>query len=195
MRDQPGTPAPGPGRAAAGSRPMGRGSQSPAMGQGVPGGGAQVPPSRTPGAPPRLKPISVEELVQTDVVTVESDAVVDDAVAAMAENDVGSVVVVDDDGPVGIVTDRSITLALLEYPELVQESISTLVDEELVTTTTDASVFDAIDEMKERGIRRLPVVDQQGKLEGIVTLDDIFVALVHELDVATDVIEEQSPRF
>lgn len=144
---------------------------------------------------PRLAPVSVEEIVQTDVVTARPDAPVASVVAQMAEEQVGSVVITEDERPVGIVTDRTIALALETTPDVSDREIRELVGEELVTGSTDMSVFDVLQVLGDNGIRRLPIVEEDGTLSGIVTLDDVVVLLSTELANATDVIEAQSPRF
>lgn len=144
---------------------------------------------------PQLRPVTVEDIVQTDVVTAEPDTPVATVAAKMAEKDVGSVVVVEDDVPVGIVTDRSIVLALESDPDVSERTVEEIADEPLVTGTTDMTVFKAIRRMREDTVRRLPIVDENGALEGIVTLDDVLVVLGTELNNATEIIKEQSPRM
>lgn len=141
-----------------------------------------------------MQPVTLEEVVRTDVVTAEPDTPISTVVARMAEEDVGSVVVVEESRPVGIVTDRTIALALDGTPDVTDRRVEELVSGDLVTATTDTSVFDAIDTMQEAGIRRLPVVGEEGDLEGIVTLDDIVVLLCSELGDVTGIIESQMPR-
>ncbi|QLG64341.1 CBS domain-containing protein (plasmid) [Halorarum salinum] len=141
-----------------------------------------------------LQPVTLEDVVRTDVVTADPDERVSDVVARMAEENVGSVVVVEEGRPVGIVTDRTVALALHGTPDVAEKQVEDLVPEDLVTATTDASVFDAVDTMREAGIRRLPVVGEEGDLEGIVTLDDVVVLLCSELGDAAEVIESQMPR-
>lgn len=145
---------------------------------------------------PRLRPVTVDDIVQTDVVTVEEDEPVTTAISRMASEDVGSVIVVDADGkPVGIVTDRKVALALEEMEDLRDRTVEDLTDGEMVTGGTDMSVFDALNRLSDESIRRLPIVDEDGTLEGIVTLDDIIVLLATELDTAAEIIEAQSPRL
>jgi CBS-domain-containing membrane protein len=57
------------------------------------------------------------------------------------------------------------------------------------------NVYEAINQLSDEEIRRLPVVDEDGELVGIVTLDDLLVLLSRELSMAGDIIEEQSPRL
>jgi CBS domain-containing protein len=155
------------------------------MGVGATGGGHQ----------PRLQPITVENIVATDVVTAQRDTPIATVVAEMAEKEVGSVVVVEDDEPVGILTDRKIALALESTPDVSERTAGDLTGGDLVTGSTDMNVFEAIDLLSDHEIRRLPVVDDDGSLAGILTLDDIVVLQGSELNKATQIIKAQSPRL
>jgi len=143
----------------------------------------------------QLQPVRVEDIVQEDVVTVQPDTPLTNVVSQMADRDVGSVVVVEDDEPQGVVTDRKIALALDDRQNIEEMTARDLTDGgDLVTGSTEMSVFDALQEISDAGIRRLPVVDD-GELQGIVTLDDVLVLLGSELNKATEVIRKQSPRY
>lgn len=144
---------------------------------------------------PQLRPVVIEELVETDVVTAERDTPVQDVVADMAQEDVGSVVVVEDERPVGILTDRTIALALESTTDLSDQQAEDLLTDSIVTGTAEMSVFEAIRWLEEEEIRRLPIVDEEGQLTGIVTLDDILVLLSTELGNLTSVVKAQSPRL
>lgn len=151
----------------------------------------QTPPQQSP----QLRPVTIEDIVQTDVVTAERDTPIPTVVAEMAEKDVGSVVVVEDNSPIGIITDRTIALALESNPDISDQTAEDIVAENLVTGTMEMSVFDALRRLEEEDIRRLPIVDDDGELQGIVTLDDILVLLGTELENATAIIQSQSPRY
>ena len=142
-----------------------------------------------------MRPIRVEEVAAEDVVTAQRDTPVSNVVAEMAERDVGSVVVVENDQPVGIITDRKIALALENTPDVANKEAGDLISGDLVTATTSMSVFDALQQLNDEGIRRLPIVDDDGDLQGIITLDDILVLLGSELNKIGETIEKQSPRF
>lgn len=143
-----------------------------------------------------MQSVTIDDIVQTDVVTAEQDTPIATVVAEMAEQDVGSVVVVVEDAePTGILTDRKICLALEEDPQVTERTAGDLTTGDLLTATTEESVFDAIQQMGDESVRRLPIVDDDGRLEGIVTLDDILVLLGAELHNAVDIIKEQSPRI
>lgn len=134
-------------------------------------------------------------MVAEDVVSVERDTPVSTAVAKMSDRDVGSVVVVEDRQPVGILTDRKVALALEERPNVADRSVEELIGRDLVTVDASTTIFEALQLMSDEGIRRLPVVDEDGRLRGIVTLDDALVLLTNELDKLATTVREQSPRL
>lgn len=183
---------------------MGQPSQGPSQGGMPPSsmGGPQGAPQQmgTTGQLGRiegrgLQSPSINEIIQTDVVTVEPDTEITEVVEKMANEEVGSVIVLDDEHPIGVITDRSIALSLAESTDVSDRTAEDFASGEVVTGNTDMTVFDVLDQLEDNDIRRLPIVDEEGSLEGIVTLDDIFVLVNAEMDNATSVIESQSPRF
>lgn len=95
----------------------------------------------------------------------------------MAQVDCGFLPVIDADRRVvGLVTDRDICLAVTLRDELpsslkVQDAISG----EVYSCAADEEITEALNTMREYGIRRLPVLDMAGRLEGILSLDDIVL--------------------
>jgi len=166
---------------------------------GAPGAGgmqAGQPGMQQASMAPQLQPISLENIIQTDVVTAERDTPIRTIVAKMAEREVGCVVLVEDEKPIGLLTDRKIALTLEETPDLADRTAEELLSEELVTGQSDMTFFEVIDRLNEAGVRRLPIVDEDDEtLAGIVSLDDILVVLGVELRNAAGIIEEQSPRL
>jgi len=107
----------------------------------------------------------------------------------------GSVVVVEEDRPIGLITDRKVALALEETPDIAQRPADELLHGEVFTADPSMSVFDAIQVMSDEGIRRLPIVDDNGALRGIVTLDDALVLLGGVVSDISETVESQSPRL
>jgi CBS domain-containing protein len=128
----------------------------------------------------------ISEVMTASVVTAPVGAAVREVAELMRERNVGSVVLVDDDGnPVGFVTDRDLAVSVLadgrDPADLAADHASTPV----VTGSPAMDVREAAELMTGHGIRRLPVVDG-GRLTGIVTLDDLAVRtgdleLAHQL--------------
>lgn len=122
----------------------------------------------------------VRDFCTRAVVTVGADASVREAARIMRRNGVGAVVAVaeQDQRPLGVLTDRDIVLefvateaspdtvavrdALLRPPVLIEEN---------------ASLGEAIARMRSAGTRRLPVVDSAGRLTGMLSADDVHLAL------------------
>lgn len=130
--------------------------------------------------------MSVGEYCNRELVIVTRNEPVSEAVSLMRSRHVGDVVVVDRQGdlvlPIGILTDRDIVIQLLaENVNLDTINIGDVMSDNLVTINEDTSLMDTIKFMSEKGVRRLPVVNGQGNLEGIVTADDIIELVAEQL--------------
>lgn len=145
--------------------------------------------------PPQIQSVDIEDIVQTDVVTAEPDTPIPTLSAKMEQEDVGAVVIVDDDEPVGVVTDRTIALLLQEKEDVTEVKAQDIMPGDITTGTTMLTVKEALQQMNEEEIRRLPIVDEDGTLEGIITLDDLLVLLSEELETATEIIKSQASRL
>jgi CBS domain-containing protein len=100
----------------------------------------------------------------------------------MREHGVGAVVVVDDKGiPQGILTDRDVAIAVAANERDPYTAVRHIMREELVTIGETKGIFNAAEVMDKYQVRRLPIVDSDGKLVGIVTMDDLLALLAREL--------------
>lgn len=199
---QQGGPVGGP--QSGGGAPTQQWHQPPGQSMGQPGQSMGQQPPQQPGMGPgpaagrqrpQMQPITIDRIIETDVVTTEPDASISSVAESMAKEDVGCVVVVEDEKPVGIVTDRKLGLTLEDPSKVSKMTAEDLVEGDIVTGTTEMSVYEALDRMEENSIRRLPIVDEDEKLEGIVTLDDLLVLFGSELSSAAQIIKAQSPRL
>lgn len=159
----------------------------------------QSPPA-SQAQPPRrgmfsLETIRINEVARDDVYTAERDTTIPTILEGMADLDVGSVVIVEGDQPVGIITDREIALALTNTPDIVDKTADEFTDEDLVTVSNEDDVFEVLDTMSEAGVRRIPIVDDDGDLTAIVTLDDILVFLEQNLHEVSETIRSQFPQI
>ena len=121
-----------------------------------------------------------------EVVTAGRETSTAEAARLMRNAHVGDVVVVDElDGrriPRGIVTDRDIVVSVVAKgldPETI--SVGEIMAPGLAVGRQRDGVAHSIDVMREKGIRRLPIVDSQGGLVGIVSIDDLFAFLAMEI--------------
>jgi len=130
------------------------------------------------------------------VVFTRPDTSIVDAVGLMKAHHVGDVVVVQEpDGervPIGILTDRDVALAVDRLLRLPRLRVADVMSVELVTSPEGDSLYDVLKKMQSHGVRRLPVINDRGGLEGILTFDDVIELLSEELtDLAKLVAKEQ----
>ncbi len=106
-----------------------------------------------------------------------------DAAHAMSAQTVGAVVVVSDDGrPIGMLTDRDIVLrVVVAGRDPARTSLEEVMTRGTVFLSHDATFESATEIMRDCGMRRLPLVDEHGRLDGLVSLDDIVMLLGMEL--------------
>lgn len=122
--------------------------------------------------------MSVGEVCNREVVFVERGASLGEAARLMREYHVGDLVVADGTPgnlrPVGIVTDRDLVVEVLaEDIPCDQVTVNDIMAGDLLTAGEGDDLFDTIRRMRERGVRRVPVIDPQGLLVGILTVDDL----------------------
>jgi len=128
----------------------------------------------------------ISEICNREVVVVQRDSTIAEAAKLMRQHHVGDVLVVEDRGGVrvrlGIVTDRDLVVEVMA-PELdpVVITVGDIMVPELVTVKAHTGLFETIQYMRSKGVRRLPVVDDGGGLLGILTLDDLLELLAEEL--------------
>ena len=124
----------------------------------------------------------IRELMNRDVVTCDSSAKVFDVAHLMHARDVGCVVVTHNQKPLGVLTDRDITLkCVAEGHDPKQTLASTILNKDLVTCHETDSFNACIQKMKSAQIRRLPVLDAQGKVVGVISFGDLVSILGQEL--------------
>jgi len=138
--------------------------------------------------------MTVQSLARWRVVTVTPETPANEIARTMRDAGVGSAVVLEDDRPIGIVTDRDLALDVLGTDaDPTAATARDVMSGKLVTVPAEADALDAIRRMHEENVRRLPVVHDDGRLAGIVTMDDFFVLLASEALGLADVVEAESP--
>ena len=119
--------------------------------------------------------MSIERFCSHQVVTIHPLATVATAATRMATEHVGTLVVVDDRKPVGIVTDRDLVLRVLAKGRRAEETeVRAVMTPDPVCIDAGAPLESGISQMKSNGFRRLVVVNHQQEVVGILALDDIL---------------------
>lgn len=142
--------------------------------------------------------MSAGEICNREVIVIQRDATIVEAAKLMRQFHVGALIVVEKrDGrqiPAGVVTDRDLVVVEVVATELDAAVITVgdIMAAEVFTIKESTASHEAIEFMRRKTIRRLPVVDESGELTGILTLDDALQLLSEELlDLAKLVRYEQ----
>ena len=127
----------------------------------------------------------VGEMCKRQVVICQPDDSIQIAAELMRDNHVGDVIVVEHkEGkhfPIGILTDRDIVIEVLaERVNLNDIAVKDVMSSELIRVKEDDYIIETIEQMRDKGIRRVPVVNREGNLEGILAVDDT-IELVADL--------------
>ncbi len=134
-------------------------------------------------------------MARSDVVTVDPETTTRSISNTLEEANIGSVIVTEEQTPVGIVTDRDLALHVigegLDSSEITAEEVMTT---DLFTVEPDESLYDVLEGMHDHGVRRVPVVED-GDLAGIVTMDDFLVLLSSELEILSGVVQSGIPEY
>lgn len=141
----------------------------------------------------------VGELCIRQVIVAPRNASVSEAAKLMRQYHVGDIVVTDEiDGrrtPVGIVTDRDIVVEVLAQElDAASLSVGDIMTADLITVTENEGVFQTIQLMRAKGARRAPVVNGEGALVGIVSVDDLLELLAQELGELAKLISREQKR-
>ena len=139
--------------------------------------------------------MAVIDIARTEVETTTSDTPVAEVVRKLHREAVSGLVVVDDGEPLDLVTDRSLTMGLLDDsldPEATP--VREFIDGETPTVPADAGIYETLETVSERGVRRVLVVEE-GKLAGLLSISDVVLLLGTELQQVANAIRSSSPAF
>jgi CBS domain-containing protein len=119
---------------------------------------------------------NIRSVMNTNPLTLPAKATVAEAASAMRDANIGDVIVLDDGRICGILTDRDIVVrAVAEGRNLVTTKVADICSQDLATLSPTDNVEDAVRLMRDKAIRRLPVVEGN-KPVGIVSIGDLAVS-------------------
>jgi CBS domain-containing protein len=118
---------------------------------------------------------TIAEVMRPNPVTCGPDSEVREAAQLMRDQAIGDVVVVDDNGVRGIVTDRDLVIRGLAAGYDATARVGDVCSEQLVTLESQADVGQAVETMRTQALRRIPVVDGN-QLVGIVSIGDLAMS-------------------
>lgn len=130
----------------------------------------------------------VSAIMSTKVVTVKSTEKASKALQMMVRHKIGSIVVVDKGKPVGILTERDVTTRMAKGQNVRGMAVRNIMSKPLVTIGPSAQIWQAVEQMVRKDIRRLPVMEGD-RLAGMVTERDVFrwvIRVAYEPNIPED---------
>lgn len=140
--------------------------------------------------------MSIKCLCHKNVVTLPKNANVKDALHLMKENNVGTIVIVhdpkNDPTPCGIVTDRDIAMYIFTQDEDIKSlPIENIMNRNVLSVKQEQGIKEVIEKMCEKGVRRTLVLNEEKKVVGIVSIDDLMILIADELNSVSELIKKQ----
>lgn len=137
--------------------------------------------------------MSLSRLARGSVATVKPTCTVGEAARHMTMLSVGALVIADSPKarPLGIITDRDLVKLIGEGLDPKVATVACFAGAPLETVGVGESTRQVIALMRKHGVRRLPVLDDQGQLAGIVSLDDVLLELGEEMAAVADAIRKE----
>ncbi len=131
------------------------------------------------------------EIMTRDLRTATPEMSLREAAIMMRDGDMGAVPVVENERLVGIVTDRDIVVRCVAEGRDTNTPIGEAMTTEISSVRPDDFVFEAVRLMGDQQVRRIPVIDEKGKLAGIISMADVALETEDELEIA-ETLEEIS---
>jgi CBS domain-containing protein len=125
--------------------------------------------------------ITVKDIMTKSVISVDATITVNEAAKMMEDAKVGAVIVMENNTPIGIVTDRDFAVKIVAHAYQITTPVKQIMSSPLIATSPEETVLMAADLMYTRDIRKLPVIDND-KVVGMITATD----LVNQLAISTE---------
>lgn len=141
----------------------------------------------------------IGEICTREVIVIEKGASIQEAAQIMRQYHVGGLVVVESRNsarvPVGILTDRDIVIEIIAAGvDLGGVTVGDVMSFELATVREQDGIWDTLQYMRAKGVRRVPVVDESGALVGIIAADDLLELLAEELGSLAALVKREQLR-
>lgn len=147
----------------------------------------------------RSQSLKIRDVAVHEPVTARPADSIGTCARRMHDEHVGCLVIVEDtDGeefPVGVLTDRDIAIEVVAFGlDPATMTAGDVMSDKPVLVEEDDDLLDALARMRERGVRRLPVVRPDGALSGMLALDNLLEALGEEFDGVLGVMRAQRTK-
>ena len=140
--------------------------------------------------------MQVGDICTREVICASPETTVAAAARTMRQYHIGDVMVTRTDNgrrvPLGIVTDRDIVIGVVAT-DLAPNTLTVgdIMSPELVTAEESEDVFDVVQRMRNKGVRRMPIIDSDSNLVGIISIDDVIEILAEEMNQLAHLISRE----
>jgi CBS domain-containing protein len=140
--------------------------------------------------------MSLQNLLEKQFISCSPKESVRQIAELMKEKQVGAVVIADGKKTLGIVTDRDIALrCVAEGADCSETTAEQIMTKGVETVSIDAGIFDVIQVMKKKQVRRVPVVDASGEAVGLLSFGDMFHLVAEEIGALVAPIAPENPKL
>lgn len=138
----------------------------------------------------------LRNILSKELITCKPVTSVRDVAKLMKEKEVGAVLVIEEKRPVGIITDRDLTLrCLAESKDISFMTAENVMSVAVETVSDDDGIYDVIQKMRRAWVRRVPVVNAMGEAVGLLSFDDMFELIADEVGAMKEVIRPREPKI
>lgn len=142
--------------------------------------------------------MGIEAICNRDIVFVTQDESIQQAAELMRNYHIGDVVVVDDAVariPIGMVTDRDIVVGVVAKGiDPVHLRVGEVMSDRIITAREGDGEYETLQHMSRTGVRRVPVIDKEGSLVGILVMDDLLEHVADQLNELVAIASRQRNR-
>lgn len=132
----------------------------------------------------------LRDYIDREIVACSPDDSIQTVAHIMKENDVGAVLVTEEGIPRGILTDRDLVVRCIAEENDCEVTLARdVMSRSVETISVDDGIYSVVKKMKEGGVRRLPVVDDDGKAVGLLSFEDIFDLIAVEVGALRDAVQ------
>lgn len=147
--------------------------------------------------------IPVSSIMTKNVIVQTEDQTIQAISRTMFENNIGNVLIIRNNTlgnnignqyqVTGIITERDLVRIIGSFDQtLYHTPVQQLMSKPVISIISSSSLKDAIETMQLKGIRRLPIIEQEGKLVGIITARDIFKIIIKNQDTISSFVSNQT---
>jgi predicted transcriptional regulator len=141
--------------------------------------------------------MSIQKISSQEVTSISKFTSILEAVKLMKKNNVGTVIVVDQENnnPVGILTDRDIIIKIIcDEVNPHDVSVGDVMNDDLLILKTYQDINECLEMMCVKKVRRAPIVDENNKLCGVVSMDDLLMLIADELSSLAKLVCKQATQ-